>query len=144
MARERSSAIVVDSSFLIAYHNTRDVHHAAAARAMVNLVAGQWGRVLLLEYVFLEVVTVLLARRGHATAVEVGAKLLDAEEIDFVPCSELFLEAFSEFTDQPRGTLSFADAAIVTAARTRASGHVATFDEDFMKLPGLTVIPPRS
>ncbi len=58
--------LLLDSSFLIAYHNTRDVHHAAAARAMPRIVAGEWGRAALLEYVFLEVVTVLLARRGRA------------------------------------------------------------------------------
>src|SRR5688572_16336687 len=110
MARERSEFIVVDSSFLIAYHNTRDVHHAAAARAMVQLVAGKWGRVLLLEYVFLEVVTVLLARRGHEVAVEVGTKLLEAAEVDFVPCSELFLDALETFRTQASGTLSFVDA----------------------------------
>lgn len=141
MARDRTDAIVVDSSFLIAYHNTRDVHHAAAARTMVHLSAGKWGRVLLLEYVFLEVVTVLLARRGHDVAVEVGTTLLAADEVDFVPCSELFIDALRAFTDQSTGTLSFVDAAIATAARARASGYVATFDADFQELPGLTLVP---
>lgn len=141
MAREAAVAVVVDSSFLIAYHNTRDVHHGAAARAMVHLAAGKWGRVLLLEYVFLEVVTVLLARRGHDVAVDVGRKLLEAEEVDFVPCSELFVDALREFTDQRTRTLSFVDAAIVVAAKIHAAGHVATFDEDFREVAGLTVIP---
>ncbi|MDQ3697559.1 MAG: PIN domain-containing protein [Gemmatimonadota bacterium] len=141
MARERIKAIVVDSSFLIAYHNTRDVHHAAAARAMVHLPAGKWGRVLLLEYVFLEVVTVLLLRRGHDVAVEVGTRLLAAEEIDFVPCSELFLDTLEAFRTQPTGALSFVDAAVAAAARARAGGYVATFDADFRELSGVTVIP---
>ena len=52
--------VVLDSSFLIACHNTRDVHHAAAAQAMSPLTAGRWDPVLLPEYVLLEVVTVLL------------------------------------------------------------------------------------
>ncbi|MEX2178238.1 MAG: PIN domain-containing protein [Gemmatimonadaceae bacterium] len=140
MVPDRSGAIVVDSSFLIAYHNTRDVHHASAARTMVHLAAGKWGRVLLLEYVFLEVVTVLLARLGHERAVEVGTTLLAAEEVDFVPCSELFLDVLQEFTNQRVGTLSFVDAAIAVAARNRAAGRIATFDTDFRGLPGLTII----
>ena len=53
--------IVVDSSFLIAYHNRPDVHHASANQVMTALVTGRWGRALLLEYVFVEVATVLLA-----------------------------------------------------------------------------------
>ena len=144
MARERSDAIVVDSSFLIAYHNTRDVHHSAAARAMVHLVAGKWGRVLLLEYVFLEVVTVLLARRGHAAAVEVGTRLLEAEEVDFVPCSEIFVDALDVFREQSGGTLGFVDSALVAAARSRASGRIATFDADFREVPGLIIVPART
>ena len=112
-----------------------------AARAMVHLVGGKWGRVLLLEYVFLEVVTVLLARRGHPTAVAVGNTLLQAAEVDFIPCSELFLDALDVFQSQKSGVLSFVDAAIVAAAQTRADGHIATFDRDFSDVPGLTLVP---
>lgn len=133
--------IVLDSSFLVAYHNTRDVHHAAAARAMVQLVAGQWGRALLLEYVFLEVVTVLLARRGHEAATRVATALLQAREVDFVPCSELFLDTLATFRDQPKGRWSFTDAAIVTVAQRSKPGRVATFDKDFRGVRKLAVIP---
>lgn len=132
--------IVLDSSFLVAYHNTRDVHHAAAARVMVQLVGGQWGRALLLEYVFLEVVTVLLVRRGLAVAAEVATRLLQAGEVDFVPCSDLFLEALQTFRGQAGERLSFADAAIVTAARRELPGLVATFDADFRGVEGVTMV----
>ncbi|MFN2398819.1 MAG: type II toxin-antitoxin system VapC family toxin [Gemmatimonadaceae bacterium] len=133
--------IVLDSSFLIAYHNTRDVHHAAAARTMVHLTASQWGRALLLEYVFLEVVTVLRARRGLSLASSVGGTLLQAREIDFVPCSDLFLESFDEFRRQANGELSLVDAAVLTVARRSVPGFVATFDEDFRQCEGVAVIP---
>lgn len=133
--------IILDSSFLVAYHNTRDVHHAAAARTMVRLVGGEWGGALLLEYVCLEVATVLLARRGLAVAVDVITKLLQAREVEFVPCSDLFLDALQTFRTQVNEKLSFADAAIVTLARRRAPGYVATFDADFRGLGGLSVVP---
>lgn len=141
MAPSAPDGVVLDSSFLIAYHNTRDVHHAAAARAMAHLVAGKWGRGLLLEYVFLEVVTVLLARRGLDVAIGVGTTLLRAEEVEFLPCSELFLDTLREFSEQPGTTLSFADAAIVVAARSKAQGRVATFDGGFRSVAGITVLP---
>jgi predicted nucleic acid-binding protein len=133
--------IVLDSSFLIAYHNTRDVHHAAATRAMVHLAAGEWGQALLLEYVLLEVVTVLRARRDHAVAVAVATKLLEAREIDFVPCSDFFLETLDTFRREAEAELSFADAAILTVARRNRPGRIATLDEDFRNLPGVQVIP---
>ena len=133
--------VVLDSSFVIAYHNARDVHHRAAARAMEELTGGRWGRALLLEYVFLEVVTVLLARRGLSVAAAVGSALLQALEIDFVPCSELFLDALEMFRNQDGTKLSFTDAAIVTVARRQDVGVIATFDRDFQDINGITVIP---
>ena len=132
--------VVLDSSFLIAYHNQRDIHHPVAAPAMERLVRGEWGRVLLLEYVFLEVVTVLLARRGIQTATSVATALLQAGEVDFVPCSDVFLETWDTFRGQAGNALSFTDAAIVTVARQRG-GRVATFDADFRDLDGISVVP---
>ena len=133
--------VILDSSLIIAYHNTRDIHHAAAMHTMDELVAGKWKQALLLEYVFLEVMTVLLARRGLPLASTVGSVLLQARELDFVPCSELFLDTLETFRNQVGTRLSFTDAAIVTVARRYDDGMVATFDRDFRKIKGITVIP---
>lgn len=132
---------MLDSSFLVAFHNARDVHHRAAATAMEPLLEGAWGEILLPEHVFLEVVTVLAARRSLAAAVEVGDLLLSARELEFVPCSDAFRESWSLFRDQREGKLSFADAAIVAVARRRGASHVATFDRDFEDLAGLALVP---
>ncbi len=133
--------IVLDSSFLVAYHNQRDVHHRSAAATMEKLVAGEWGPALLPEYVFLEVVTVLLARRGLAVAVRVGTILLQARDVEFVPSSDMFPEVMETFRGQRQGRLSFADAAIVTVAHKRAARFVATFDRDFRQVEGVGVVP---
>ena len=50
--------IVLDSTFLIGFHNERDAHHGSASVLTERGV----GSGLLLEYVFLEVATVLLVR----------------------------------------------------------------------------------
>jgi predicted nucleic acid-binding protein len=133
--------VVVDASFILAYHNRRDVHHARAAEGMARLVAGAWGPGLLLEYVFLEVVTVLLARRGLDVASRVGAALLEARELEFVPCSDVFVDTLDLFRRQRTGRLSFTDCAIVSVARRRRAPLVATFDADLGAVEGLTVVP---
>jgi predicted nucleic acid-binding protein len=133
--------IVLDSSFLVAYHNRRDVHHDAAAATMERLVAGEWGTALLLEYVFLEVVTVLVARRGRDVAVRVATVLLEAREVELVPSSDMFLDVVETFRAQSHGRLSFTDAAIVTVARRRDARFVATFDRDFRQVEALAVVP---
>ena len=133
--------IVLDSSFIIAYHNRRDVHHAAARPLMEEIISGKRGRPLLLEYVFLEVVTVLLARRGLPVASSVASILLQAHEIDFVPCSDLFLDSYETFRSQGNARLSFTDAAIVTLARKQDAGVIATFDRDFKNIARISVVP---
>jgi predicted nucleic acid-binding protein len=131
--------IVLDSSFLVGFHNERDAHHNTACALMERFLKGEWGRGLLLEYVFLEVGTVLLVRRDLGVAARVGRLLLDADELDFVPCSDLFSNTFEMFTHQGNTRLSFADAAIAHVAQERAGGLVLTFDEEFGKLPGIRV-----
>ncbi|HSN55161.1 MAG TPA: PIN domain-containing protein [Candidatus Sulfomarinibacteraceae bacterium] len=133
--------IVLDSSFLVAYHNTRDAHHKAASEVMARFLGGEWGRGLLLEYVFLEVVTVLMARRGARVASEVADVLLAARELDLVPCSELFIEALETFRRQKKTRLSLVDATIVNVARDRADGLVATFDRELAGLREIKAIP---
>jgi predicted nucleic acid-binding protein len=133
--------VVLDSSFLIAFHNDRDVHHPRARAAMARLLRGEWGPALLPEYVFLEVVTVLLARRDLGVATRVGSALLVAKEVEFVACSDHFLEALDVFRNQGPGSLSFADAAIVAIARQRGARHVATFDAGFKKVASVDVVP---
>jgi len=134
-------AILLDSSFLVAFHNTRDTHHAAAFSVMPDLVAGRRGKILLLEYVFLEVATVLLARRGREVATQVTSTLLRAHEVKFVPCSSFFSATFETFRSQPGRNLSFTDAAIITLAQEYGQVFVATFDTDFQGIDGLTVVP---
>ena len=135
--------IVLDSSFLIAFYNERDSQHDAARVLMREFLNGRWGKGLLPEYVFLEVVTVLLVRRDLPTAVRTGRLLLEAQELEFVPCSDVFLNAVQLFGSQKSTSLSFADAAIAVIARERSEGRVLTFDAGFRKIKGLRPEPAK-
>lgn len=133
--------IVLDSSFLIAFHNTTDVHHSAAIGVMERVLSGEWEDVLLLEYVVLEVMTVLRLRVDASTSISVGELLLESREIQFLACSDIFLQAFETFRSEPTVALSFVDAAIVSVARENEPGFVATFDGDFEGVDGVTMVP---
>ena len=92
--------IVLDSSFLIGLYNDRDSHHATASSLMRDFLDGRWGRGLLLEYVYLELMTVLLVRTDLATAALVADILLESEELEFFPCSDFFADTVKSFTSQ--------------------------------------------
>jgi predicted nucleic acid-binding protein len=104
---------------------------------MERFLNGEWGPGLLLEYVFLEIVTVLLARRDLRVAAQVGTLLLEAAELEFVPCSDIFTAAFETFVRQGSTRLSLADATIAYVARERAGGLVLSFDEELTKTFGI-------
>ena len=131
--------IVLDSSFLIAFHNSTDVHHSEAVPLMERILDGEFGQPVLLEYVFLEVVTVILLRRDLKRAVTLAELLLDARELEFVACSELFLEAFRVFRRQEKGRLSFVDCAVLAAAQRRQPSRVVTFDQELAASRGIEV-----
>jgi predicted nucleic acid-binding protein len=131
--------IVLDSSFLCAWYNDRDVHHGEAREVMRRFLAGEWGVGLLVEYVFVEVVTVLLARRGRESALDTAERLLAARELEFVPCSDLFFEVLETFRHQPGRELSFADAALLTVARRLETPMIATFDGG-LSVEGIVIV----
>lgn len=133
--------IVVDSSLLIAFHNDRDAHHPKAKSTMEALAGGSWGPALLPEYVVLEALTVVAAKRGLQLANEAASRILCAREMEYVPCSPFFSRALDVFRTQRGTRLSFADSAIVAIARDRGADRVATFDRDFRKVSGLRVVP---
>jgi len=105
---------------------------------MDHLARGEWGEAILLEYVVVEVVTVIAARREHHPAVSVGDRLIGNRDLEFVPCSRLFSSAFEVFRSEH--SLSFVDAAIVAVARSREA-RVATFDRDFAAIEELEIVP---
>ncbi len=133
--------LILDSSLLIAFHNKQDGHISADGQGHGRTIGGRFEQALLLEYVFLEVATVLLARRGLAVATSVAHALLNAREVEFVPCSEFFSETFETFSSQKKMSLSFTDAAIVTLAKRQSGTSIATFDRDFPSIEGISVVP---
>lgn len=133
--------IVLDSSVLVAYFNSRDGNHAKAKSLLESVVAGTWGKAILLEYVFLETVTVLKLKYSPLGAIQAGEHLRRVHQLDFLPSSDLFRSAWKEFQSDQTTRLSFVDHAIAIAARQRAGGKVLTFDDSFRQLPGITVEP---
>ncbi len=126
------AVIVLDSSFLIAYHNWRDAHHDAAVPVMHALKEKVWGQAPLLEYVFLKVVTVVLVRRNLAAASRVASTLLGARELNFVPAPIFFLKLWRLFAAKapPRSVLQTppwlplrANTTLPSPPSTRGSWH---------------------
>lgn len=133
--------IVLDTSFLVAWANESDAHHERALAAVDRIANGELGRLLLPEYVVVETATVLAARKDLPSSARFIEALLDAREIEYVPCGPAFLDAFRLFRSQKRFALNFVDAAIMAVANSRGATHIATYDEALAKAAGLLRLP---
>ncbi|MDX2181912.1 MAG: PIN domain-containing protein [Bryobacteraceae bacterium] len=129
--------IVVDSSVLVAFFNTRDALYDRAVSLVRRLHDDEFGSRILLEYVVIEVTSTLLNRSNFEVSRRACEVLANSEDYDFQQCSSVFPFARTDFLSQPSGKLSLVDCAIAHVARTRAQGRIATFDEALRNAPGI-------
>ena len=132
--------ILLDSSLIIAYSNEADENHAKAKQVADDVAKEKYGTPVITDYVFDEVVTVMLARTKSLVRVtKLGETLLAATRVVWID-RDLFDAAWVLFKQQPRKRLSFTDCTSIAACRANGISNVATFDEDFAELDNMKAI----
>lgn len=132
--------ILLDSSAIVAYQNEADENHTKATRILNDVAAGKYASSVITDYVFDEIVTVMLVKtRDLRKAVDTGEKLLAASRFVRVEADSFDL-AWSIFKEQRKTYLSFTDCTSIAVCRANGISNIATFDEDFNRVPGLTIV----
>src|SRR3989304_479092 len=98
--------IVLDTSFIVSYFNTRDQNHLKAVKLMKKIHEP----LCITDYIFGEVVTVSLIRLKS------------------------FDNAWNLFCKQKETVLSFTDCTTISVMLENDIGKIATFDGDFGKI----------
>jgi predicted nucleic acid-binding protein len=132
--------IFLDSSAIIAFKNADDIHHKSAVQVFERIANGEYGQAVITEFIFSEVVTVLLLRVDLETAAAAGRVLEEAEEISILSGSRLFEGGWRVFQEQKGTELSFVDASSIACMVERGIKFIATFDKDFKKVDGVNVV----
>ncbi len=133
---EKVSA-VIDTSVIVAFFNAEDERHGRARGMMEAASGGEYGVLLLPEYVFDEAVTLALSRKNKQSAIALGQWMLDSP-FEFVYSDPLSFDgAWNLFQHSTR--LSFTDCFIAVVARERGAA-VMSFDEGFQTIAGLKII----
>lgn len=128
--------IILDTSFIVSYFNTRDQNHTKAVKLMKEIHEP----LCLTDYIFGEVVTVSLIRlKNIERASKIGEILLKSLEIIDVDKSS-FDKAWNLFCKQKDTILSFTDCTTVSVMQESDIKKIATFDEDFGKIKEIEVI----
>jgi len=132
--------IFLDSSFLVAYSNEEDSLHAKAMKVASDLADGKYGMPVITDYIFDEVITILLVRtKNFRKAIETGEKLIGTTLFLHMD-SALFSDSWSIFKNQNNPRLSFTDCSIVAVCKANGIGTLVTFDRDLKEDSKLNIV----
>ncbi|MEM2890757.1 MAG: PIN domain-containing protein [Candidatus Hadarchaeum sp.] len=132
--------ILLDSSFIIAYLNEADENHAEAIRMAKDVDGGKYGPPIITDYIFDEVITVMLFKTKKLRKVaEAGEMLLRANRLLTID-QDTFQLAWEIFKEQKRATFSFTDCTSIAVCREKGISNVATFDQELKRLDELIAI----
>lgn len=132
--------ILLDASFIVSYLDYRDQNHGIALDIQKNIDSGRYGGMVMTDYVFDEVATVMLMKIKKASVVSNYCERL-LNVVNLVNLDDhLFMDTLNIFKYQKNNKLSFTDCANVAVCRVNGIRNIATFDKEFTKFDELSVV----
>ncbi|MBI2583151.1 MAG: type II toxin-antitoxin system VapC family toxin [Candidatus Aenigmarchaeota archaeon] len=134
-------SVLIDTNIFVSYYNKRDVEHERASKIMPEIFDGRFGKPIVSDYIFDEIITVCLARLKDKEHVKkIGSDMLSTDII-FVKVSEnVFSEAWKFFLSTDK-TFSFTDCTNIALLKIYNIDSIATFDSEFKKVKDVKVVP---
>lgn len=127
--------IMLDTSFIVAYFNTRDQNHSSAVK-IAKILANQNHELYITDYLFGEIATVSLVRlKNLEKAAQIGTTILEYCNLLHVD-KDIFEHAWKIFSEQ-KLRLSFVDCTTIVVMKNQKIQKIATFDNDFNKIKGI-------
>lgn len=132
--------IFLDTSFIVAFYNTRDENHQKAIELMRDIIKGKYGNLYITDYIFGESITVIFIRlKSLSKTVKIGELIKKSTEMLEIERSD-FEGAWKSFKRQKETAFSFTDCTTLGMMERRNIKNIATFDEDFKKVKEVNVI----
>lgn len=130
--------VMLDTSFVVAYYNTRDQNHDLAAKTAKSLAA-QNHPLYITDYIFGEIITVSFFKlKNLGKAVHIGKTVLESCNLLHTE-KDTFEQAWKIFSEQNL-RLSFVDCTTIATMQGQKIHKIATFDGDFSKISGIEVL----
>lgn len=133
--------VLLDTSGIFAYVATRDANHEAA-RTLVRRLAEENGRLVVLDLVFAEAMTLLRSRLNTSAALRMGNSLRTSPFYEWMPLGrdgeQETWQVFQEYEDK---TWSFVDCALLAMSRHLRIPEVFSFDGHFSQMREVRRIP---
>jgi predicted nucleic acid-binding protein len=121
-------AVFFDTSAIYAYINRKDPDHLVVAKA----VSSCKGKLIISNYIFDEIVTLVSSRLGHVAASQVGTILMNAPQIERAWLTRQDeVHAWTLFHDRPDKNYSFTDCTSFVLMRRLGVKKYLALDDHF-------------
>lgn len=128
-----TNQIFVDSNFFVALFNPNDTQYAKALKISKYLDKNKI-KLIISNYVFLEIVTVLSQKRGKKVSIDVGEYLQNVTNIKIIHIDEgLNQQTWNTFCAVQNKNISFVDCSTVVLMKAEGIEKLLTFDRDHFK-----------
>lgn len=132
---DKNKRVFVDSNFFIALLNPLDTLNNKALICSEK-IKGELPTLVISNFIFLEIVTILSQRVNRKAAITFGTRLMQDNQIEIIHIDESLQEkSWKTFQETDRKNISFVDCSILTVMETEKINTLLTFDqEDFANL----------
>ena len=122
-------AVLLDTSFFVAYINTRDRNHQRSRELAADIFSGKYGQVVITDHIFDETITTCMHRVNNMPEIErLGEHILDSEIELFRVNEELFRETWDMFK---KYHYSFTDCTSAAFSKKYQVAYIVTFEHHF-------------
>ena len=121
--------LLLDTSFLIAFHNERDVHHLKARTLWKTIEDLTHGQYFISDYIFDELMSVSLRKNGKEETLQLGNHVIHSIPLINIDAT-LFKETWKFFTTTNHN-FSFTDCTNLIILKELGITTLATFDKEF-------------
>jgi predicted nucleic acid-binding protein len=131
--------IFLDTSFLVAFYNKQDQNHSHARKFISEIDIGI--SFVISDYIFDEVLTVLLVRGGKPLSIEAGRMILEDDRIDLLQIDgQVFQKTWIVYQSFKDKEWSFTDCTSYVLMKNLSISTGASFDDHFKQF-GFRTVP---
>ena len=131
-------ALLLDTSFLIAFDNENDTHHNKARDLWPQIKERHFGVYFISDYIFDEIIAVTIRKKNKERAKTFGQQIRDS--LDIINIDSYLIEEAWKLFNETKTNLNFTDCTNLALLNLLGNKKIATFDKGFIEINDIETI----
>ena len=130
-------SILLDTSFILAFDNKKDVNNQKASTIWNKIAKMEYGYYFISDHIFDEIAGVSLRKIGKEKAIVLCQKVI--QSIPIITTDQHIFQETWDFFKETKTNLSFTDCSNLVLVHLFDS-KIATFDKEFKKIENMDIV----